>query len=388
MKKFLFILTLFLVFGGLRVSAAVVMKENVLYDQLPPREETLKTLIKVNDYYLKNHPDPALGIPYYSRKKVYEANIWTRAIYFEGLMALYGIYPANRYYDYANQWAEDFKWGMRRDDNTTRNADNYACSQTYIDLYNLEPEPRKLTKTRSTLNMLVNTPQVDDWTWIDAIQMGMPALAKMYGVTGDRKYLDKAHDMYVWTRDSLAGGLYNEKEGLWWRDKDFVPPYKEPNGKNCYWSRGNGWVVAALVKVLEETPKDDPYRKLYEKDLKNMLEALVKCQREDGFWNVSLHDESNFGGKEVTGTALFLYGLAWAINNGLISRDKYLPVLAKGWNAILKDSIHPNGYIGYVQGTGKEPKDGQPVAYDSKPDFDDYGTGCVLLAGSEIYKIK
>ena len=26
--------------------------------QLPPREETLKTLIKVNDLYLKNHPDP------------------------------------------------------------------------------------------------------------------------------------------------------------------------------------------------------------------------------------------------------------------------------------------------------------------------------------------
>ena len=48
--------------------------------QLPPREETLKTLIKVNDLYLKNHPDPLLGIPYYSRKKVYEANIWTRAV--------------------------------------------------------------------------------------------------------------------------------------------------------------------------------------------------------------------------------------------------------------------------------------------------------------------
>ena len=194
--------------------------------------------------------------------------------------------------------------------------------------------------------------------------------------------------MYNWSRNTLAGGLYNEKEGLWWRDKDFVPPYKEPNGKNCYWSRGNGWVVAALVKVLEESPVDDPHHAAYIKDLKAMCDALVKCQREDGFWNVSLHDPDHFGGKEVTGTALFVYGMAWGINNGILDREKYLPVVTKAWNAIVNDAIHPDGYIGFVQGTGKEPKDGQPVAYDSKPDFDDYGTGCVLLAGTEVYKLK
>ncbi len=52
----------------------------VAKDELPPREETLKTLIKVNDLYMRKHPDPLLGIPYYSRKKVYEANYWTRSI--------------------------------------------------------------------------------------------------------------------------------------------------------------------------------------------------------------------------------------------------------------------------------------------------------------------
>lgn len=355
--------------------------------KLPPRQETLKTLVKVNDHYLKNHPDPLQGIPYYTRKKVYEANIWTRAVYFEGLMALHSIYPDNRYYDYAHDWADGFKWGMRRDDTTTRNADNYCCAQTYIDLYRLTPEPHMLTKTKGTMNMLINTPQNDDWTWIDAIQMGMPILAKLGHDTGDRRYYDKAYHMYKWTRDTLAGGLYNQKEGLWWRDKDFVPPYKTPNGKQCYWSRGNGWVVAALVKVLEETPADDPYRPFYEADLKAMLEAAAKCQRPDGFWNVSLADPDDFGGKELTGTALFVYGMAYGVRTGLLDSKKFMPVLAKGWNAMVNDAVHPNGYLGYVQGTGKEPKDGQPVAYDSKPDFDDYGTGCFLLAGSEVYKL-
>ena len=355
--------------------------------QLPPRQETLKTLVKVNDFYLRNHPDPLKEIPYYSRKRVYEGNIWTRAIYFEGLMALHSIFPENKYYDYAYQWGDGFDWGMRRDVTSTRNADNYCCGQIYVDLYRLTPEPKMLTKTKACMNMLVNTPQIDDWTWIDAIHMGMPLLAKMGALTGDQKYNEKAWQMYEWTRDSLAGGLYNEKEGLWWRDKDFVPPYKEPNGKNCYWSRGNGWVISALARVLQELPQDAPHRDVYIKDFKAMADASVKCQREDGFWNVSLHDDSNFGGKETSGTALFVYSLAWGINNGILEREEYMPTIIKGWNAIMKEAIHPNGYVGYVQGTGKEPKDGQPVAYDSVPDFDDFGTGCVLLAGSEVYKL-
>ena len=355
--------------------------------QLPPRQETLKTLVKVNDFYLRNHPDPLKEIPYYSRKRVYEGNIWTRAIYFEGLMALHSIFPENKYYDYAYQWGDGFDWGMRRDVTSTRNADNYCCGQIYVDLYRLTPEPKMLTKTKACMNMLVNTPQIDDWTWIDAIHMGMPLLAKMGALTGDQKYNEKAWQMYEWTRDSLAGGLYNEKEGLWWRDKDFVPPYKEPNGKNCYWSRGNGWVISALARVLQELPQDAPHRDVYIKDFKAMADAAVKCQREDGFWNVSLHDDSNFGGKETSGTALFVYSLAWGINHGILEREKYMPTIIKGWNAIMQEAIHPNGYVGYVQGTGKEPKDGQPVAYDSVPDFDDFGTGCVLLAGSEVYKL-
>lgn len=356
--------------------------------EIPSQRETLGAMRRVNDYFMKKYADPTAVMPYFSRRKNYESNIWTRGVYYEGLMALYSIYPENRYYDYAYDWAEFHKWGMRQDNTTTRNADNYCCSQTYIDLYNLTPEPKMLTKTIACMNMLVNTPQVDDWTWIDAIQMGMPVLVKLGKLKNDPRYYEKAWEMYAWARNTLAGGLYNQKEGLWWRDKDFVPPYKEPNGKNCYWSRGNGWVVAALVRVLDEIPADDPHRAAYIADLKAMCEAAVKCQRKDGFWNVSLHDESNFGGKELTGTALFVYGMAWGVNNGILDRAKYLPVITKAWNAMVNEAVHPNGYLGYVQGTGKEPKDGQPVAYDSKPDFDDYGTGCFLLAGTEVYKLK
>ena len=178
--------------------------------------------------------------------------------------------------------------------------------------------------------------------------------------------------------------MYNADDGLWWRDADFVAPFKEPNGQDCYWSRGNGWVYAALVRVLEVLPKDNKYREEYLKTFKEMSEALLKVQRTDGFWNVSLHDPSHFGGKELTGTSLFTYGFAWGINNNVLEESKYVDVMQKAWSG-LSECVHKDGYLGYVQGTGKEPKDSQPVTYDSEPNLQDYGLGCFLLGGSEVY---
>jgi unsaturated rhamnogalacturonyl hydrolase len=135
-------------------------------------------------------------------------------------------------------------------------------------------------------------------------------------------------------------------------------------------------------------PKNAPHRAEYEKTYLEMMRALPPLQRADGYWNVSLHDPTNYGGKELTGTALFVYGMAWGMNHGLLDAKTYRPIVAKAWNAMTTESIHPNGFLGYVQGTGKEPKEGQPVTYTSQPDFEDYGLGCFLLAGSELYKMK
>jgi hypothetical protein len=60
----------------------------------------------------------------------------------------------------------------------------------------------------------------------------------------------------------------------------------------------------------------------------------------------------------------------------------------KAWSGLVNDALHPNGFLGYVQGTGKQPSDSQPVGYDVVPNFQDFGLGCFLLAGSEMYKLK
>ena len=256
----------------------------VMAQELPTQKETLETIVKVNDYFMKKYADYTLP-SFYGR--VRPSNIWTRGVYYEGLMTLYGIYPREDYYKYAYDWADFHKWGMRNG-NTTRNADDHCCGQVYIDLYNMCPsDPNMIRNIKASIDMVVNTPQVNDWWWIDAIQMAMPIYAKFGKMTGEQKYYDKMWDMYSYTRNVHGeAGMYNPKDCLWWRDQDFDPPYKEPNGEDCYWSRGNGWVYAALVRVLDEIPTNETHRQDYINDFLAMSKALKKCQREDGFWNV------------------------------------------------------------------------------------------------------
>jgi len=349
-------------------------------------DRTMSAMVLANKYFMEKWPDVGKTI---ITERERPSNIWTRGTYYEGLMALYKLNPDKEYLNYATSWGEFHKWGLRNGI-LTRNGDDQCCGQTYIDLYLMDPSKEERIKDiKACMDNMLATDKIDDWSWIDAIQMAMPVFARLGYVYKDNRYFDRAHEMYMFTKLKHGdNGLYSTKDHLWWRDKDFDPPYAEPNGKGCYWSRGNGWVVAALVRTLEFLPEDSPYRKEYLRMLKQMFKALAKVQRDDGFWNVSLLDPSNFGGREVTGTAMFTYAMAWCINRELISGKKYLPVVNKAWKGLVTESLHPNGFLGYVQGTGKQPSDSQPVGYDIVPNFEDFGLGCFLLAGSEMYKLK
>lgn len=376
------------------ISATVALSAASLSAQELPKSGAILASMRVaNTHFMEEWPDVGKTI---ITNRERPSNIWTRAVYYEGLMAFQAIAPDPRNYDYAVRWAEFHKWGMRSGD-LTRNADDQCCLQTYLDLYKIDPKPERILALTANMDAMVASDKIDDWSWVDAMQMAMPAMAKFGAFKHDAKYFEKAHAIYTYMRTKHGGsGLYNSTEHLWWRDKDFVPPYKEPNGKNCYWSRGNGWVFAGLVRVLEELPTDAAHRAEYEQTVKEMSAALAACQRDDGFWNASLHDPNHFGGKETTGTALFTYGLAWGIRHQLLDEKTYLPIVARAWHALATEALHPDGFLGYVQGTGKQPSEGrpidksgtpQPVGYDDKPDFTDFGLGCFLLAGSEVYRL-
>ena len=370
-------------------------------------DEVLGKARLVNDYFMQKYEDPTVPT---NVKKIRPSNLWTRAVYYEGLMALQAVDPQQRYVDYAMTWAKFHQWTPRNGINTC-DADDQCCGQTYIELkpYSGLPDSVHINRLRENLEHQMVTPNNRQnataktkgtqpslygwWTWIDAIQMAMPLYVQMYVETQDRRYLDHAMKMYRWSRNECGRGgenpklgLFNVKEGLWWRDADYVPPYKEPDGKQCYWSRGNGWVYAALVRCMNLLPKKSKEYKELKKDFMLMSEALLKCQREDGFWNPSLVS-SNYAMPETSGTSLFLYGFSWGMRQGYLKASVYRPAADRAWQAMVRDAVHTDGFLGWMQGTGKDPSAGQPLSYTRIPDFEDYGTGCFLLGATEYYKL-
>ncbi len=405
--------------------AAAAARQGSVVSGLPKPAAILEAMRRANSYFVGRWPDPTKDIV---TDRTRPSNLWTRAVYYEGLMALHAIEPdpARRaaYYDYTVTWASSpahpYTLTYTPAQTMTANADNQACGQVYIDLYRIDSRPERIAVVKANLDALIAAKTFDVWTWVDAIQMAMPVFAKLGKTLGDTKYFDAMWSLYEHARNRQGGGLFNQARGLWWRDHHFTPgggarlrmtpaldramPDRDtdahivsPNGKELYWARGDGWAMAALARVLDELPATDPHHAQYVADFKAMAAALPPLQRRDGFWNASLVDPNHCAsigipgqdGPETSGTALFAYGLAWGIRNHHLDAAKYGPVLRKAWNGLTELALQPDGLLGYVQSTGDRPCTGQaPLAATALANFDDYGVGCFLLAGSEVYRLS
>jgi rhamnogalacturonyl hydrolase YesR len=353
------------------IQFSTLMSFSLVGQQMFTKQDVITKMKLVNDYWILQNPNPG-------------NNQWARSAYFTGDMDFYKLYPKESYMQYAELWAENNSWTLNGGI-YTRVADNQICGQTYIDLYNLDSikQPAKIENIRASVDSMIHTPKSDDWWWVDALYMAMPVFAKIGVVSNnDSVYFNKMYQLY--TNTKITRGLFNSNEALWYRDESFKPPYQTSGGKNSFWARGNGWVLAAHVKVLQLLPQNDKHRAEYIDTFQKMAAALKSRQRADGFWNVSLDDSTDYGGIETSGTSFFTYGIAWGINNALLDSATYYPVVAKAWNALSSVAVQPNGFLGYVQGVGSGPSSSQPVTVSSTADF---GVGAFLLAGTEVIKL-
>jgi rhamnogalacturonyl hydrolase YesR len=213
-----------------------------------------------------------------------------------------------------------------------------------------------------------------EWAWCDALFMGPTSLAYLSTATGERKYLDIANKLWWKTTDFL----YDSKEHLYSRDESYLTKI-EKNGKKVFWSRGNGWVMGGLVRVLSNMPKNYPDRPRYIKLYKEMASKLASIQQADGSWHSSLLDPETFPVKETSGTGFYTYSILWGLRNGILDKKTYWPVVKNAWTA-LTSSVHPNGMLGNVQPVGAAPDKVDANTTET------YGPGAFMLAGSELYQ--
>lgn len=300
---------------------------------------------------------------------------WTFATLYAGFMSVPDEAGGRAYRNEMLRMATKFGWqpGPR-----LGHADDEAVGQTYLDLYLQLHDPSMMMPIRSNIDAVMrqpDDPQKPLWWWCDALFMAPPVLVRLYEATGNRSYLDFM-DHEWWITSKL---LYNETDHLYSRDKTFLSS-RERNGRGLYWSRGNGWVLAGLVRVLSVLPADYPSRAKYVAQFREMAEKIAAIQGADGLWRPGLLDPEAYKLPEVSGSAFYTYALAYGVNSGLLNRKQYLPVVKRAWAGLLAH-IYSDGRLGCVQPVGAAPGD-----YIETSSYV-FGTGAFLLAGSEVYHL-
>jgi unsaturated rhamnogalacturonyl hydrolase len=318
---------------------------------------------KVGDWQLK------VGASNFNRQ-------WTFAALYDGLIAASKTTGDPVYRDAVVHYAEKQQWKLLND--RFPHADDMAMGKAYMELYLEDKQPVRMADTKAVLDQLVvrpDDPKKELWWWCDALYMAPPVLARMSKVTGDPKY--DAYMDHEW--DVTTKLLYDTDEHLYFRDARYLTR-KQANGKPLFWSRGNGWVMGALVKVLQVLPANDPSRPRYIQELKEMAAAVAAIQSPDGLWRSGLLDPGSYDLPEVSGSAFFTYAIAYGINEHILDRKTYLPVIEKSWAGMLTH-VYADGRLGSIQ-----PIDGQPGKFKPSASYV-YGVGGFLLAGSELDRL-
>lgn len=366
----------------LLISACAVTKnQTAIYKKnLPSKEEISKTIIKVNDKWQKDH-SPKLW------------SFWDVAAYHTGNMEAYAITGKAEYRAYSEAWAEHNLW-MGAKSNDRKNwkysygekddfvlfGDWQICFQTYIDLYHLDKDEKKIARAKEVMEYQMSTSQSDYWWWADGLYMVMPVMTKLYNLTGNDLYLEKLYEYFNYA-DNL---MFDKEAKLYYRDGKYIyPKHKSANGKKDFWARGDGWVLAGLAKVLKDLPKDYKHRSFFEQRFKELAKAVAASQQAEGYWTRSMLDPLHAPGSETSGTSFFTYGIIWGMNNGYLNEKEYLPVVVKSWNYLNNVALQEDGKLGYVQPIGERAIPGQVVDKNSTSNF---GVGAFLLAASEMYR--
>jgi len=302
-------------------------------------------------------------------------NLWARAAFYAGVMSAYRATRDKEYLQQALKWSNTRQWKLG---DRPRHADDQVPGQTYLEIYLLDKSKADITHTRSTLDAMIADPKAgrEDWWWCDALFMSPPVLTRLYTITRDAKYLTFLNKMWWDTTDFL----FDPAENLYYRDKNYIGK-PNANGKKVFWARGNGWVMAGTVRVLQHIPKKDPARERYIELLRKMATSVSRVQGPDGLWRPSLLDTLEAPVPESSSTGFFCYAMAWGINQGYLDRKTYAPVVRKAWLGLV-GAVHPDGKLGWVQPIGAAPAS---VTFDNNQE---YGSGAFLLAGTEMLKLK
>jgi len=370
------------------LSFCLIADAQSLFD----KESVKAVMDKVNSYQLEN--------PW----KEFDDN-WIRGTYYTGVMACYQATGDKKYLEQCDALGNKLNWQIPslKPDQKASGVNLLTLGQTWIESYMVKKNKYKINPIIAHLeNPAIRNPVSNPLEWyfegglryVDGLFTGPPTLAMLYSATKDIKYLEWM-DACFW---DVYGALFDQNDHLFYRDQRYQ--YQDgalnqnrdenarksftyrvsPNGKKVFWARGNGWSFAGIARIIKYSPEDFVNLPRYKELFLKMAVEIKKRQQPDGFWYANLDDPLDYGSKESSGTGFFCYGLAWGINNGILSKEEYLPVVNKAWTALVS-TISEDGKVQWGQLVGSSPY--KILQEDSH----EYVTGMFLLAASEMYKM-
>ncbi len=212
--------------------------------------------------------------------------------------------------------------------------------------------------------------------WADDLYMSVAFLSRMAGLSGDGRYLDDAVRQVV----NFHHYLFDERAGL--MHHDWYSDTGRPGV--AFWGRANGWALLAQVDLLDRVPREDPRRDTLLVLLRRHLEGVVRRQDPSGMWHQLLDRDDSF--LETSASAMFTYTLARAVDRGYVE-PRFAAAARRGWMGVAS-RVRSDGRIeGTCAGTGVS--DSLADYYRRPTPLNDvHGIGAVLLAGSEVLRLR
>ncbi len=233
--------------------------------------------------------------------------------------------------------------------------------------------------------------------WLDGVYMGMPFLAGVGVMEGDQHKIEEAAREFIIARSHMRdadSGLYYH---AWDEAKEQVWADPETGRSRYVWARGFGWYTMAIVDILDVIPDDmTEVREPLLAIVPELADALVRSQDETGAW-YQIMDMPEAAGNylEASGSAMFTYFLAKAVNKGYLP-GSYTEAAQKAYAGLVSEfvAVYADGSthvtnVALVAGLGYG-RDGSYRYYMGEPVVanDPKGLAPAIMAGVQVAELE
>jgi rhamnogalacturonyl hydrolase YesR len=241
------------------------------------------------------------------------------------------------------------------------NLDNFMTGNAVVAMYEYTHEERYRLAANRLRKAFDTYPRNSDggfWharskkgeMWIDGVFMGQMFLIRHGKSIGDRDYcFDEATRQIT----IFARHCHKSDTGLYlhgWSESPQTTRWADAQTGLSpeVWSEGLGWYALILVETLAVLPEDHPRRAEVVDILRRLAAGLKRTQdAKTGRWFQVVDkgdDPENW--TDNSGSAMFVYCLQRGIELGLLGKDDYAPVVAKGYQGIIGNArVNAEGLV-------------------------------------------